>query len=246
MHSPSKFRPAMLDREAPTPGQLGEDGCIQVVPGNRSRGVTPTGNLSVATGDVATVGPDVVTSVLVDEWTDDTVAARFASGDERALEEAYRRWSRLVFTVAQRATGSADDAADVTQATFVSAWRSRQGFDANKGSLPAWLMSISRRRLADHWKERSREMRRTDAVARVVEDPEHEPIDGIVDRVLLADELERLGEPQRRIMELAFFQDLTHVQIAGVLDLPLGTVKSHIRRSLDRLRTRLEVDGAAL
>jgi len=222
-----------------------DDECIQNGPGSRYRGVTPHGGLSVAPGDVATVGSEGVRSVLVDEWTDEAVGARFASGDERALEEAYRRWSRLVYTVAMRATGSAEDAADVTQATYVSAWRSRQGFDADKGSLPAWLMAISRRRLADHWKERSREMRRTEAVARVTDDPEHEPMDGLVDRVLLADELERLGEPQRRIMELAFFQDLTHVQIAGVLDLPLGTVKSHIRRSLDRLRTRLEVDGAA-
>lgn len=186
------------------------------------------------------------TRVLVEDGSDDDVAARFAAGDERALEEAYRRWSRLVYTVALRATGSSEDAADVTQVTFVSAWRSRQGFDADKGSLPAWLMSISRRRLADHWRERGREMRRVEAVAIGSDDPVAEPMDGLVDRVLLADELERLGDPQKRIMELAFFQDLTHAQIAGVLDLPLGTVKSHIRRSLDRLRTRLEVDGGAL
>lgn len=193
-----------------------------------------------------TVPSEGETRVLVEDGSDDDVAARFAAGDERALEEAYRRWSRLVYTVALRATGSSEDAADVTQVTFVSAWRSRQGFDADKGSLPAWLMSISRRRLADHWRERGREMRRVEAVAIDSDDHVAEPMDGLVDRVLLADELERLGDPQKRIMELAFFQDLTHAQIAGVLDLPLGTVKSHIRRSLDRLRTRLEVDGAAL
>lgn len=246
MHRSSKFRPVIVTWEGSTLVGSDQNERIQRRLRRRNRGVTPVGSPSVATLDVATMDPEGVRNVLVDGWTDEAVAARFSSGDERALEEAYRRWSRLVYTVAMRATGSAEDAADVTQATFVSAWRSRQGFDADKGSLPAWLMSISRRRVADHWKERSREMRRTEAVARVTDDLPDEPVDGIVDRVLLADELERLGEPQRRIMELAFFQDLTHAQIAGVLDLPLGTVKSHIRRSLDRLRTRLEVDGAAL
>ena len=178
---------------------------------------------------------------------DDLIASRFASGDDEVLAEAYRRWSALVYTMALRATGNQADAADITQAVFVSAWRGRAGFDAAKGTLAGWLVTITRRRIADHWENQTRDARKVDALAAAGDRESFvESTGAVVDRLLLVDELARLGEPQRGIMELAFFQDLTHAQIASRLNLPLGTVKSHIRRSLDRLRVRLEVDSGAL
>jgi len=184
------------------------------------------------------------------EPDDQEVGRRFAAGDEQALALAYERWAGQVHGMAVRAFGPGPDAEDVTQQTFVSAWTGRAGYRADKGPLPAWLVGVCRHKIADTWARRDRQRREAEAAMSELQSgpvPVTAGVDAAVaDRMLVLDELDLLGQPQRGIIELAFFEDLTHAQIAARTGIPLGTVKSHIRRTLERLRTRLEVDGAAL
>jgi RNA polymerase sigma-70 factor (ECF subfamily) len=185
------------------------------------------------------------------EPSDAEVGRRFRAGDEAALALAYERWAGQVHGMAVRALGSGPDAEDVTQQTFVAAWTGRDRYREDSGPLPAWLVGICRHKIADAWAALARQRRQAEAAAADAQTrpaiPPGEGLDGAVaDRVLLLGELEQIGQPQRRIIELAFFEDLTHTQIAARTGIPLGTVKSHIRRTLERLRDRLEVDGAAL
>ncbi len=202
---------------------------------------TDATSTEVTTGMTEDAGPHPVAP------DDLEVGQMFACGDQRGLALAYERWAGLVHGLACRALGRGPDAEDVTQQVFVSAWTGRDGYRPERGPLAAWLVGICRHRIADAHARRTRDARLHEAAVAVHEASPVATVDRTAeDRVVLMDELSRLGQPQRGIIELAFFHDLTHDQIAARTGLPLGTVKSHIRRTLVRLRSRLEVDGAAL
>lgn len=167
----------------------------------------------------------------------------FRAGDPSALATAYRNWGPLVYTLALRSIGHVQDAEDVTQRVFIAAWRGRGTFDPERANLPAWLVGITRHQIADAHAARARSF----AVPMPTEG-EAEPAAPEVelgDRVLVADEIGRLPPLAQRVVRLAFYDDLTHQQIGERLDMPLGTVKSLIRRSLERMRQRLEVHDDA-
>ena len=182
-----------------------------------------------------------------DQNVDDDVrlAQAFASGQDAALAAVYERWAPLVYTLAVRSLGDVGDAEDVTQKTFVAAWTGRSGFSPERASLSAWLVGIARNKIADTHEARARIRRLHEQLASsslesdwVVEAPD------LADTLVVADEIARLEPDARSVMRLAFFDDLTHNEISDRLGLPLGTVKSHIRRSLQRMRARLEVTYA--
>jgi len=188
-----------------------------------------------------------LTGITESALDDAKVAAAFADGEEWALAEAYRRWSPLVHTLAVRTLGHVMDAEDVTQQVFIKAWKSRDRFDRTRGSLASWLVGITRHVVSDQRSARDREQRLAQRTATLAAPSGGQWADSdlLADSIVVHSSVAELGQPQRDILKLAFYQELTHDQIAARLDLPLGTVKSHIRRSLRRLREHLEVSDAA-
>jgi RNA polymerase sigma-70 factor (ECF subfamily) len=172
------------------------------------------------------------------------LAAAFRRGEQETLRAVYDRYGPLVYGIARACLPTAADAEDVTQATFVSAWQGRAGFDPDFGTLSGWLVGIARRRSIDRLRVLQRESRAATSVrpapGEQVSPAEQERV---VERLVVAEQLARLPEEQRMLLELAFFDDLTHQQISTLTGIPLGTVKSRLRRGVMSLRRRWEVDG---
>jgi RNA polymerase sigma factor (sigma-70 family) len=188
---------------------------------------------------------DIDTERRAREQAEDADLERaFAAGDDGALEAAYRRHGRTVYTFALRAAG-ADLAEEVTQDVFVAAWSSAARFDRDHGSLAGWLLGIARHKVFDALRRRDRAAARLERAATLAARTPASDLDRLAERLVVAGGLEQLRPEARQVVELAFHSDLTHEQIAELTGRPLGTVKSQIRRSLATLRRHLEGIDAA-
>ncbi|MET9789923.1 sigma-70 family RNA polymerase sigma factor [Streptomyces canus] len=173
---------------------------------------------------------------------EDDLARGLCAADETAFAAVYRHWGSLVHTMATRSLGDAHEAEDVTQQVFLGAWRGRDGYRPERGPLGAWLVGITRRKIIDALSARTRRLTLIDSMTSDADVHRHEAgaPDDVLDRVLLVDALSRLPRHQREVLCMAFYEDLTQAQIAEHTGIPLGTVKSHTRRGLRRLREGIE------
>ena len=200
----------------------------------------------------------------MDELGDAELVARIIERDERALMVLYDRHGTTLFGIAVRFLGDRESAAEVVQEVFLSLWERATRFDPAAGTLIAWLIGIARHRSLDRLRAASRRPRtirtqsdpwteggsgmdaairaygaRAATVAGAADTDPSAEIDRRWTRSVVRASLADLPDAERRVLVLAYDEDLSQSQIAARLGLPIGTVKSRTRRAMAMLRARL-------
>jgi RNA polymerase sigma-70 factor (ECF subfamily) len=171
---------------------------------------------------------------------------RMADGEERALGELYDRLGGLLFSLAHRILHSESEAEEVVQDVFVSAWRNAGKFDAARASVNTWLTTMVRNKAIDRLRTSRRRLPASPAEPECADEARDEaanPAQAAQQddrREQIAGLMSDLPPNQRQAVELAFFEGLTHPEIAARLHETIGTVKSRIRLGLDRLRQKMK------
>jgi len=175
-----------------------------------------------------------------------TCLERIAAGDPLAVEACLAQYRGLVWSIAQRFVGNHADAEDAVQEVFIELWRHAKRFDRAMASESTFVGTVARRRLIDR---RRRQARQPATAPLVVEPAGSAPSE--TDRLESFEEgrrarglLKQLRPEQRQVLELSFDRGMSQQEIADATRLPLGTVKTHARRGLMRLRKLLETSPA--
>ncbi|HET9224454.1 MAG TPA: sigma-70 family RNA polymerase sigma factor [Roseiflexaceae bacterium] len=169
---------------------------------------------------------------------DEELVRRVLRREESALGAIYDRYSRLVYTIALRITGDREAAEEVMQDVFQAVWQGVGSFQPG-GSFAAWLTGIARHRAIDLTRSRRYRARARESALEEYAASDSAAADALVLRTVVQEALHELPPTQREAIELAYYGGLTHVEIAGRLGEPVGTVKSRMRLGLTRLRDLL-------
>jgi RNA polymerase sigma-70 factor (ECF subfamily) len=183
----------------------------------------------------------------VNRAAEDTGALeRLARGDSAALREIMQAYGGLVWSLALRFCRQRADAEDAVQEIFTDLWKSAHRFDPKRASERVFISMIARRRLIDRLR---RERRRGDVESKAAERETEFHAPGDVgergwDAELAETAIEQLSAEQQRVLRMGILQGLTQSEIATATDMPLGTVKTHMRRGLIRLREVVQSGNA--
>lgn len=174
-------------------------------------------------------------SQLPNQQDDEALIARLRAGDEHAMADLYDRYSGIVYGVALRVLRDTSAAEDLLQEVFLQLWRRPQSFNAERGRLAPWLAVIARNRAIDMLRKRPPENNVDELRIATAVDLEDEAVQRLVVEKVRG-VLAGLAPEQRRSLEMAFFEGMTHTEIAAKTGEPLGTVKTRIRSALLAVR----------
>jgi RNA polymerase sigma-70 factor, ECF subfamily len=168
-------------------------------------------------------------------FPDTALVSAIRAGDQNAMAALYDRYSSIVYSVALRVLGDTGAAEDVQQDVFMQLWRNPGAFDASRGNLGAWLAVIARNRAIDALRKRKPEDDVEDVVLSVAPDMAAEADRSRI-AVKVREVLAAMPAAQRAALEMAYYEGLTHTEIAAKTGEPLGTIKTRIRAGLIALR----------
>jgi RNA polymerase sigma-70 factor, ECF subfamily len=173
--------------------------------------------------------------------------AKIAAGDRIALSQLYDRYARLIYAIAWKSLHSVEDCEEVVLEVFAQVWRIAARFDATKGTPEQWIFTLARSRILD----RLRKVQRLHKVNTVIAAEKEivfptlsvDPLESVEiaerqQQVLAA--LNQIPAEQRQVIEMAYYQGLTHTEIAAKTGLSLGTVKTRLRLGLSKLRVQFD------
>ena len=177
--------------------------------------------------------------LLAEELT--ACLAEIKQQNEDALSQFYDLTINRVYGLALRITGTAEEAEEVVSDVYLQVWDQADRYSIEKGSIMTWLLTLSRSRAIDRLRKRqqtSPEISTLECVELIdsIANPEY-LLTNTQQQSLINQALQKLSSIQRQLLSLAFFRGMTYQEIADFIDMPLGTVKSHIRRSLLELKT---------